>query len=71
MANEEASTGDREEWDLTLEPLLKTKDVAEILRVPSKTVHDLPIQRVRVSRRRVRWRPSDVRDFIERRLETG
>ena len=51
------------------EPLLTAKEVAEILRVPVKSVYELPINRVRLGRRRVRWRPEDVRDFIDRRLE--
>ena len=51
------------------EPLLEAKDVAEILRVPVKSVYELPINRVRFGRRRVRWRPADVRDFIRQRLE--
>lgn len=52
------------------EPLLTAEEVGEILQVPTKSVYDLPIQRVRVSKGRVRWRPADVRAFIERRVET-
>ena len=51
------------------EPLLTAKEVAEIVRVPRKSVYDLGIPRVRIGERRVRWRPDDVREFIERRLE--
>jgi predicted DNA-binding transcriptional regulator AlpA len=43
--------------------------VAALLRVPAKSVYELPIQRVRIGQRRVRWRPKDIQDFIERRLE--
>lgn len=52
------------------EPLYTAGDVAEILSVPAKSVYELPIPRVRVGRRRIRWRPADVRAFIERRTET-
>lgn len=51
------------------EPLLTADEVGDILGVPTKSVYDLPIQRVRVSSNRVRWRPHDVRSFIERRTE--
>lgn len=54
-------------WDP--EPLMKADEVSEILKVPEKSVYDLPIQRVRVSSNRVRWRPRDVRRFVERRTE--
>lgn len=54
-------------WDP--EPLLTAEEVADVLQVPRKAVYDLPIRRVRVSRNRVRWRPEDVRAFIERRTE--
>lgn len=53
------------------EPLLTAEEVGEILKVPTKSVYELPIKRVRISRRRIRWRPADVRDFIERRVEDG
>ncbi len=48
-------------------PLLKAEEVANILRVPEKSVYDLPIPRVKVSERRIRWRPSSVEEFIEER----
>ena len=51
------------------EPLWNAARVARELDVPEKRVYKLPIQRVRVSQRRVRWRPTDVRAFIQRRLE--
>ena len=50
-----------------VEPLLTAADVAAILRVPVKSVYELPISRVKISRRRIRWRPQDVQQFIERR----
>ncbi len=50
-----------------VEPLLTAADVAEILRVPVKSVYELPIPRVKISLRRIRWRPQDVQQFIERR----
>lgn len=55
-------------WDP--EPLMTAEQVGEILQVPTKSVYDLPIQRVRVSKGRVRWRPGDVKSFIDRRVET-
>ncbi len=51
------------------EPLLTAREVAEILRLPVKSVYELPLRRVRLGCRRIRWRPADVRDFIQRRLE--
>ena len=51
------------------EPLLTAGEVADILQVPRKSVYDLAIPRVRIGQRRVRWRPVDVREFIQRRVE--
>lgn len=51
------------------EPLLTAEEVAEILQVPRKSVYELGIPRVRIGERRVRWRPADVREFIQRRVE--
>lgn len=51
------------------EPLLTAEQVSGILSVPVKSVYELGIPRVRVGRRRIRWRPGDVRDFINRRVE--
>jgi hypothetical protein len=53
------------------EPLWTAARVAAELSVPQKRVYELPIPRVRISRRCVRWRPEDVWTFIERRLETA
>lgn len=52
------------------EPLLTAQEVAGILRVPVKSVYSLPMQRVRVGRCRIRWRPDKIRDFIDRRTES-
>ena len=52
-----------------VEPLLTAEQVGEILSVPMKSVYDLPIPRVRIGERRVRWRPADVTRFIQRRVE--
>ncbi len=49
------------------EPLLKAQDVARILQVPVKSVYELPIPRVVLGVRRIRWRPADVHEFINRR----
>ena len=51
------------------EPLLTAEDVGGILRVPTKSVYELPISRIRLGIRRIRWRPHDVREFINRRVE--
>ncbi|MFH1764906.1 MAG: hypothetical protein ABIF09_12010 [Gemmatimonadota bacterium] len=51
------------------EPLWTAEQVARYLSVPPKSVYDLPMPRVRVGRRRIRWRPADVREFISRRIE--
>lgn len=52
-----------------LEQLLTAEEVGEILKVPKKSVYELPIPRVRIGKRRIRWRPEAVRKFIEDRTE--
>lgn len=54
-------------WDPV--PLWDKDRLAEYLGVPPDSCYDLPIPRVRVSGGRIRWRPSDVREFVERRIE--
>lgn len=56
-------------WDP--EPLLTAEEVAAKLRVPKKSVYDLSIPRVRIGERRIRWRPADVHEFIQQRMEEG
>jgi hypothetical protein len=51
------------------EPLWTASDVGRYLSVPEKSVYELGIPRVRVGRRRIRWRPADVREFVNRRIE--
>lgn len=52
------------------EPLLTAKEVSEILRIPERSVYEMTgLPRVRLGVRRVRWRPADVRAFIDRRIE--
>lgn len=51
------------------EPLLTAEEVAEVLRVPRDAVYEMEIPRVRIGKRRVRWRPADVREFIQNRVE--
>ena len=53
------------------EVLLRASDVALLLQVSVKRVYELPIKRVRISRRSVRWRSADLREFVERRIEEG
>ncbi len=50
------------------EPLLTVKEVATILNVPFKRVYELGIPAVRLSTRSLRWRKSDVQQWIERRI---
>ena len=47
------------------EPLLKAAEVGKMLGIPTSNVYQLPINRVRVGKRAVRWRPAVVREFIE------
>ena len=51
------------------EPLLKATDVARILRLPEKSVYALPIPRIVLGPRRIRWRPTDVNAYINRRVK--
>ncbi len=51
------------------EPLLTVKDVARILSVPVKRVYELGIPAVRLSARSLRWRLSDVQQWIDRRIK--
>ncbi len=50
------------------EPLLTVKEVATILNVPFKRVYELGIPAVRLSARSLRWRSSDVQQWIEGRI---
>jgi len=50
------------------EPLLTVKEVAAILNVPMKRVYELGIPAVRLSARSLRWRSSDVKQWIEGRI---
>ena len=52
------------------EELLKVGDVAKKLALSPNQVYELPIPRVRVGKRSIRWRPQDVYDFIQRRSES-
>ena len=38
-----------------------------LLKLPAKSVYELPIPRVQLGPRRIRWRPADVRAFIVQR----
>ncbi len=49
------------------EPLLTAGDVGTLLKLPAKSVYDLPIPRVQLGPWRIRWRPADVRAFILQR----
>lgn len=54
-------------WDP--EPLLTASELSEKLSIPQKAVYSLPIPRIRISERRVRWRPEDVTAWLEKRRE--
>ena len=51
------------------EPLLTVKEVARILSVPVKRVYELGIPAVRLSTRSLRWRMSDVQQWIEGKIK--
>jgi len=51
------------------EPLLTAGDVGTLLKLPAKSVYELPIPRVRLGPRRLRWRPADVQAFIVQRTQ--
>ena len=46
-------------------------DVGAYLRMPAKKVYELPIPRVALSARRVRFLKSDVLAFVQRQRRTG
>jgi predicted DNA-binding transcriptional regulator AlpA len=56
-----------DEYDV--EPLLTAGDVSTVLKLPAKSVYELPIPRVQLGPRRIRWRPADVRAFIAQRTQ--
>ena len=58
-----AGPGDR----VNRKPLLNAREAAEILGVSEKRLYSLPIPKVRLSKRRVGWRPERIREFAERR----
>lgn len=47
--------------------LLKAHEVAALLNVDRRRVYELPLTRIAVTAKCIRWDPDDVRDFIERR----
>ena len=53
-------------WDD--EPLMKVDDVAKALACSRSLVYELAIPQVRIRSGCIRWRPQDVRAYIERRL---
>ena len=69
MAHQETNRADLvgDGWDD--EPLMRADDVAEALAVSTQTVYRLPIPRLRITRGAVRWKPADVRAFLDRRVE--
>ena len=53
------------------ERLLTAADVGAYLRLPPKKVYELPIPRVTLSARRVRFLESDVLAYVQRQRRTG
>ncbi|MFC1530972.1 helix-turn-helix transcriptional regulator [Gemmatimonadota bacterium] len=51
-----------------LEPLLRASEVADILKIPLKSVYDLPVPKVRLGPGRVRFRPRDLEEYITNHL---
>ena len=51
------------------ERLLKAEEVGTWLQVRKDRVYELPIPRVRLGTRTVRYRPADVREFVKRRMQ--
>jgi len=47
-----------------VEPLWTPHDAAAFLRVPVKRLYELPIPRIRLSSRRIRYRPETVRAYM-------
>jgi len=62
-----AGPGDRVNHKALAKPLLNAREAAEILGVSEKRLYSLPIPKVRLSKRRVGWRPERIREFAERR----
>ena len=48
--------------------LLTAKELAQQLRIPQKSVYDLPIPRIKLSSGRVRWCRADVDQFLAERV---
>ena len=48
--------------------LLTRDQVAEWLKIPPKRVYELPVPKVRLGRRTIRWRKADIEEFISRRV---
>ena len=53
--------------DTVPDELLTRDEVGAWLKLPPKSVYELPISKVKLGRRTVRWRRSDVQEFIDRR----
>lgn len=51
------------------ERLLTARELADWLQLPPKSIYELPIPRIVLGPRRIRWRPEDVRDFLNSRIE--
>lgn len=63
----EGGASETDAWDP--EPLMTAGQVAEALGVRRSRVYEIPVRRVRIGRRTLRWRPEDVRNYLERRSE--
>ena len=60
-------TGDRHLQTMKDE-LLTRDEVAAWLKLPPKSVYELPLPKVKLGHRTVRWRRADIQAYIDRRI---
>lgn len=52
-----------------IDSLIDADELAHILKKPVKSVYELPIPKVKLGPRTVRWKPEDVQKFIDDRYD--
>lgn len=52
-----------------IDSLIDADELAHILKKPVKSVYELPIPKVKLGPRTVRWKPADVQKFIDDRYD--
>lgn len=52
-----------------IDSLIDADELAHILKKPVKSVYELPIPKVKLGPRTVRWKPADVKEFIDDRYD--